>query len=32
LSDADLARIVAAWPSLPAATKAGILAMIGKAR
>lgn len=27
-TDADLARIVDAWPALPAAIKAGILAMI----
>ncbi|MEX2188571.1 MAG: hypothetical protein WD875_17315, partial [Pirellulales bacterium] len=27
--DADLARLVAAWPTLPAAIRTGILAMIG---
>jgi hypothetical protein len=26
---ADLARVVAAWPDLPAAVKAGVLAMVG---
>ena len=30
--DADLQRILDAWPTLPAALKTGILAMIGAAR
>lgn len=30
--DADLAAVVTAWPTLPAAIKAGILAMIGAAK
>ena len=31
-SDPDLAAVVEAWPGLPAAIKAGILAMIGAAK
>jgi len=30
-SDPDLARLVEAWPTLPAALKAGIVAMVGAA-
>jgi hypothetical protein len=30
--DADLARLVSAWPNLPAAIRRGILAMIDAAR
>jgi hypothetical protein len=30
--DPDLAAVVDAWPTLPAAIKAGILAMIGAAK
>ena len=30
--DSDLQRVLDAWPSLPAALKAGILAMIDAAR
>ena len=28
LADADLARVVAAWPTLPPAVRAGVLAMV----
>ena len=28
-ADPDLTRIIGAWPTLPAAVKAGILAMVG---
>jgi hypothetical protein len=30
--DPDLASIIAAWPTLPAETKAGILAMVAASR
>ena len=32
LPDPELAAVVAAWPTLPAAIKAGILAMAGAAK
>jgi hypothetical protein len=31
ISDPDLATVLAAWPALPQAIKAGILAMVGAA-
>jgi hypothetical protein len=31
-ADADVAEVVRAWPNLPAAVKAGILAMVGASR